>query len=98
MPAIRHSANARSGPQAALPGSGIEASGTYVRLLGVCPAGQLSGEGADRFDALSRVGGVEEAADEGGADDHPVGEGGHLTRLLAGADTQADGGRQGGVL
>src|SRR6266571_607586 len=52
--------------------------------------GKLGGQLADRWYALV----VEETADEGGADDHAVREPGHLSRLSAVADAQADRDRQ----
>src|SRR6266702_8384161 len=56
--------------------------------------GEFGGQFADRRDALV----IEEAADEGGADDHAVRETGHLGRLGAVADAEAHGYRQVRVL
>src|SRR5216683_640293 len=56
--------------------------------------GKLGGQLADRRYALV----IQEAADEGGAHDHAVRESGHLSRLSAVADAEADRHRQVRVL
>src|SRR5207253_2295741 len=67
-------------------GPGGDGRGTSGGLAGVQPRPQLSHEVGRPVGA----GPFEEAADEGGADDHPVGVGRRLRRLGGRGDADAD--------
>ena len=65
------------------------------RTLSAYPARQIGGQRAHRGHPGIQVRGVEQAADQGTADDHPVGVGGHLGGLGSVAYPQANGDRRG---